>query len=73
MKEEKNLFWNGKTKTIRISGGLYEAMEQALNTERARLLGFRFLSDIINSAVRELLMKYEFLEILKVNDEEHRE
>lgn len=61
------------TKTIRISAGLYEAIEHIIKTEQARLLGFRFMSDVINAAVRELLMKYHFVDILQESVEEHHE
>ena len=62
-----------KTKHVRINEGLYEAVERALGTEHARLLGFRYISDIINAAVRDLLLKYNFLDTLKENAEEHPE
>jgi len=45
---------------IRISKGLDEAIEEFLLTEKARKLGFRYKSDIINAAVRDLLTKYGF-------------
>lgn len=62
-----------KSKTIRISEGLYESIELFLSTDRARLLGFRFLSDVVNAAVRDLLIKYGFLDGLKESDEERHE
>ena len=58
---------------IRITKGLDEAIDQFLNTEKARLLGFRFKSDVVNAAVRELLIKYGFPEILEETGKERQE
>jgi len=73
MDEHKYPTGKDKTKPVRLSEGLYDAVERSLRTEQARLLGFRFMSDVINAAVRDLLTKYKFLESLKESDEERPE
>jgi len=50
------------TRPVRISSGLYELIELILKTEKARLLGFRFMSDVINTAVRDFMTTYGFQE-----------
>jgi len=50
------------SKPVKITKGLDEAIAQFLSTDRARLLGFRFKSDVVNTAVRDLLVKYGFPE-----------
>jgi len=46
--------------SIRISSGLADAIDRFLKTDKAKLLGFRFKSDVINAAVRDFLIKYGF-------------
>jgi len=36
-----------------------------LTTEAAQLLGFRFKQDVANAAIRQMLEKYGFLELLE--------
>jgi hypothetical protein len=72
--EEKNYpSGKDKTKPIRISEGLHEAIELFLGTDQARLLGFRYLSDVVNNAVRDLLLKYGILDVLEEIDEGRHE
>ena len=54
---------------IKIAKGLDEAIVRFLKTEKARLLGYRYKSDVANAAVRALLIEYDFLESLEDNDE----
>jgi len=70
----KNRFPNNERRStpIKIAKGLDEAIERFLKTEKARLLGFRYKSDVANAAVRALLMEYGFLESLEGNDGPHR-
>jgi len=57
---------------IKIAKGLDEGIERFLETEDAKLLGFRYKSDIVNTAVREFLVKHGLEELLeKTNPFEH--
>ena len=53
------------TTVIKITRGLDKAIEKFLTTEAAQLLGFRFKQDVANAAIRQLLEKYGFLELLE--------
>lgn len=47
-----------KHQTIRIAKGLAEAVEEFLETDLAKNLGFNHKSDVATSAIQELLTKY---------------
>ena len=49
-----------RTTPVKITRGLDEAVEMFLSSDIARLHGFRYKSDVVNAAVRELLQKYGF-------------
>jgi len=51
---------NKRSTTVRIPSGLDEAIIKFLKTDKARLLGFRYKSDVIETAVRDFLIKYGF-------------
>ena len=47
-------------KTVRIPVGLHGAIEDFLRTATARRMGYRHKSDVVTSAVRRLLIGYNF-------------
>ena len=47
-------------KTVRIPVGLHAAIEDFLGTATARRMGYRHKSDVVTSAVRRLLIGYNF-------------
>ena len=49
-----------RSTVVRIPEGLDEAMEEFLKTTKAKRLGFRYKSDLVNVGVRDLLMKHGF-------------
>jgi len=49
-----------KSTVVRIKKGLLEAIELFLKTEKARLGGFEYKSDVANAAIRQLLERYGF-------------
>jgi len=58
-----------RTTVVRIPEGLDEAITEFLKTDKARLSGYRYKGDVIQAAVRDLLIKYGFIETI----EERRE
>ena len=58
-----------KSTPVKITKGLDEAINMFLETERAHLLGFRYKIDVVNAAVRDLLIKYGFPEVLETAEE----
>jgi len=44
--------------TVRIPSEMLKAIEEFLKTDIARSRGFRFKSDVVTAAVRDLLDKY---------------
>ena len=54
-------FPEGKTRsseTVRIPAEMLKAIDDFLETEFAKSRGFRFKSDVVTAAVRDLLDKY---------------
>jgi hypothetical protein len=62
-----------RSKVIRIPEGMNDAIEEFLKTKKAHVLGFRYKSDILEAAVRDLLMKYGVPDLLEKSGEERRE
>jgi hypothetical protein len=56
-----------KSTPIKIAKGLDRAIELFLKTEKAKLLGYRYKSDVVNDAVRQLLISFGFLESVEEN------
>jgi len=64
------------SKAVKITAGLLDAIEEYLKTEKAELMGFRFSSDVVSYAVREMLIQQGFYDDLEAqpegeNEEEH--
>lgn len=55
--EEKFEGKKSRSTTVKITKGQDEALDQFLKTDRARLMGFRYKSDIVNQAIRDFLLK----------------
>ena len=51
-----------KSDTVRIPAAMADAVENFLDTDRAKGMGFRYKIDVITAAVRDLLIKYGYYE-----------
>jgi hypothetical protein len=50
----------GRSKPVRLDKRLKEALKEFLDTDRARKLGYKQETDVVNAAVRALLERYHF-------------
>jgi hypothetical protein len=50
----------GRSKAVKLDTGLKQALKEFLDTERARKLGYKRETDVVNAAVRALLERYHF-------------
>lgn len=60
---ERQKFPEGRPKTtdtVRIPSGILRAVEEFLETETAKKMGYRFKTDIITAAVRDFLKEHEY-------------
>lgn len=48
------------TDTVRIPSGILRAVEEFLETETARKMGYRFKTDVVTAAVRSFLKEHEY-------------
>ncbi len=55
---------------VRIAKGLKESINEFLQTEKAKKLGYRFESDVVNAAVRGFLVTSGFPEYLEDTESE---
>ena len=62
---EKFEGYTSRSKPVKITKGLDKALEEFLQTDIAQAHGFRYKSDVVNAAVRELLIRYDFPKPLK--------
>jgi len=60
------------TEAIRIAKGLNEAITIFLKSPKAKLLGYRFKSDVVNDAVRNLLKLYGFPNNYEIENEKEK-
>ncbi len=51
-----------RSTVIRIPEGLDEAIIEFLQTEKAKRSGFRYKGDVVQAAVRDMLIRYGFIE-----------
>jgi len=57
-KKGKSLPKKRSSNTVRIPAEMLRAIEEFLKTDIAKSRGFRFKSDVVTAAVRDLLDKY---------------
>jgi Arc/MetJ-type ribon-helix-helix transcriptional regulator len=56
--------------TIRIKKGQKKAIDEFLLTKEAEAAGFNSASDVVNAAVRDLLIRYGVIKIIEPLKEE---
>jgi len=56
---------------VRIPSGLKTSIEEYLNSESAKKLGFRYISDVVNVAVRKYLLDIGYLKKVDISEDDY--